>query len=350
MLAERIEGKWIDAFYNTLGKCRVQPGDEVVILSETLSRQVNVHLAELALLRLKAKPFHAVIPSPHFDAPAVIRSTGACFAIQHNSALLAALKRAPLVVDCTVEGLMHAPELPEILGAGSRVFFISNEHPEVLERLQPIDALKEKVLLGREMLMRAKRMHVTSAAGTDLRIDLPGAKMGGTWGVADEPGRLDHWPGGLVACYPVANAVNGVVVLDRGDLNLTFKRYLESPVTLRIENDYAVEVIGESLDADMTRSYLEAWGDRGAYGSAHLGWGMNPKARWDSLMMFDRGDINGVEQRAFAGNFLYSTGANKHAGRYSLGHFDLPMRNCTITLDNDVIVERGKLAPALSLS
>ena len=33
------------------------------------------------------------------------------------------------------------------------------------------------------------------------------------------------------------------------------------------------------------------------------------------MAMYDRGDFNGTELRAFAGNFLYSTGANESAGR-----------------------------------
>ena len=52
MLAERIEAKWIDAFTHTFELCKIRPGDVVAILSETLSRKVNVHLTELALLRL----------------------------------------------------------------------------------------------------------------------------------------------------------------------------------------------------------------------------------------------------------------------------------------------------------
>ncbi len=34
------------------------------------------------------------------------------------------------MVDCTIEGLMHAPETPAILKAGARILVISNEHPE----------------------------------------------------------------------------------------------------------------------------------------------------------------------------------------------------------------------------
>jgi 2,5-dihydroxypyridine 5,6-dioxygenase len=70
---------------------------------------------------------------------------------------------------------------------------------------------------------------------------------------------------------------------------------------------------------------------------------MNPGARWDTLPLYDRSQTNGTEQRAFAGNFLYSTGANEHAGRHTLGHFDLPMRNHTVELDGEPVVIDGVL-------
>jgi 2,5-dihydroxypyridine 5,6-dioxygenase len=64
--------------------------------------------------------------------------------------------------------------------------------------------------------------------------------------------------------------------------------------------------------------------------------------------MYDKRDFNGTELRAFAGNFLYSTGANETAGRHTLGHFDLPMRNCTVSLDNQAVVKDGKLQGELA--
>jgi 2,5-dihydroxypyridine 5,6-dioxygenase len=70
---------------------------------------------------------------------------------------------------------------------------------------------------------------------------------------------------------------------------------------------------------------------------------MNPAARWDALALYDKAQVNGTELRAFAGNFLYSTGANEVAGRFTEGHFDLPMRNCTVTLDDDPVVIEGVL-------
>ena len=78
---------------------------------------------------------------------------------------------------------------------------------------------------------------------------------------------------------------------------------------------------------------------------SHVGWGLNHHCRWDVLPLYDKGDINGTELRAFAGNFLYSAGANEVAGRYARGHFDLPMRNCTIELDGTIMVDAGQLVP-----
>jgi 2,5-dihydroxypyridine 5,6-dioxygenase len=343
MFSDRIEGKWIDAFCEVLEKCAVKPGDTAAILSETQSRALNVHLAELALLRLGARPFHVIVPTPRNPHPVPVRSTGASEALGKLVPVVSALGQSGLVVDCTLEGLMHAPETPAILKAGARILVISNEHPEALERMRPDPRLEAQVRAAAKMLRGSKRMTVTSAAGTDLRIDMTGAATVGVWGWTDRPGTLAHWPGGLVVNFPKSGTVNGTLVLDRGDVNLTFKRYLESPVRLTLEADYVTRLEGDGADAEMMRSYLAAWGDRNAYAVSHVGFGMNPRARYEALAMYGRRDTNGTELRAVAGNFLFSTGANEFAGRYTAGHFDLPVMRTTITIDDTVVVQEGVL-------
>ena len=348
MLRDRIEGKWIDAFAHTFRLCEVQPGEIVAILSETQSRQINVHLAELALQAIGARPFHIVMPTPRLEAPVAVRSTGSSHAIQQLEPAVAALSSVTFIVDCTVEGVMHAPETPGILKSGARILYISNEHPELLERLKPDAALFPKIQRAREMLSEADEMRVTSVAGSDLTISLKGIRVGGNFGVARQPGQLATWPGGTCSSFPAPHSTNGVLVLAEGDVNLTFKRYLESPVRLVIEDDFVTRVEGDSFDGDLMRSYFEAWNDPNAYGVSHIGWGMNPAARWDSLIMYDKGDVNGTELRAYAGNFLFSTGANPSAGRHTLGHYDLPVGKCTITLDGVVAVKDGQLQGELA--
>jgi 2,5-dihydroxypyridine 5,6-dioxygenase len=348
MLQQRIEAKWVDCFARAFTLCGVSPGDSACVLSETQSRPVNVQLAELALLRLQARVFHIVLPSAPLKAGVPVRSTGASGAIGALAPALQALAASSFVADLTVEGLLHAAELPRILAGGARVLMVSNEHPEILERCPPDPALEPKVKAGMRLLKNASTMRVRSAVGTDMTIRLGGARIGGGWGYTARPGSISHWPGGLCLAFPASGSVNGTLVLDAGDVNLTFKRYLERPVTLTVVDDFVTEIRGEGLDADLMRSHFSAWGEREAYAVSHVGWGMNPQARWDAMAFYDKNDFNGTELRAFAGNFLYSTGANETAGRHTLGHFDLPLRFCSVELDGTLVVDSGKLCGELA--
>ena len=343
MLQEIIEPAWIQAFETVLRRCALRPADTVAVLCESQTRPVLPELARQAAARIGCAAFTLTVPSVFTVGRPVARSTGASDALRHSAAVIAALAGSTLVIDCTVEGLMHAPELPAILKGGARVLYVSNEHPEALARLVPDDALEPLVKEHVRRLRAAKRLTVTSAAGTELNVSLAGAVCGGNWGYTVRPGTVTHRPGGLVLAFPASGTVDGTVVLAEGDVNLTFKRYLEKPVRLTIANDHVTRIEGTGVDVELMRSNWAAWGDQAAYAVSHLGWGLNAAAHWDSMALYDKRDFNGTELRAFAGNFLYSTGANEVAGRHTLGHFDLPMRNCTVALDGVPVVDQGRV-------
>jgi 2,5-dihydroxypyridine 5,6-dioxygenase len=338
-----MHAPWIDMFEHTLRLCGVQRGDVCAVLSESRSRAELPALAMLALHRLGAQPFALTVPTPALQSAVPIRSTGASEALAGIAPVVQALAGCTLVVDCTVEGLQHAKELPQILAGGARVLVVSHEHPEILERCLPRAEDEAPVREAMRQLRGARQMHVTSSAGTDLRIALQGARVGGVWGFTAKPGTLTHWPGGLVLAFPSAGSVSGALVLDRGDVNLTFKRYLQDPVRLVIDDDRVTEVHGDHVDAELMRGYFGSWNDPLAYAVSHIGWGLNRQARWDAMAFYDKADFNGTELRAFAGNFLYSTGANEVAGRHTAGHFDLPLRGCTVAVDGTVVVKEGQL-------
>ena len=156
MLVEQVEGKWIEAFAETFRLCGVTEGETAAVLSESQSRPVNVQLADLALQRLGARVFHLRLTTPRQKVAVPVRSTGASDAIGGLEPAVAALAGSSFVADCTVEGLLHAPELGAILGGGARILMVSNEHPEILERLLPDPALKGRVQQGAAMLERGR--------------------------------------------------------------------------------------------------------------------------------------------------------------------------------------------------
>jgi 2,5-dihydroxypyridine 5,6-dioxygenase len=347
MMQERIEGKWLASFRRALALNGVGAGTRVAVLAESQSRPVLVQLAELACHDLGAEYHTITLPTPPQSAPVPVKSTGASNAIAGQRAVIAALSAVEIVVDVTVEGILHAAEWPEIEASGTRLFVICNEHPEILERCEPKAGLGPKVQRGIDMLRAASTMRVTSAGGTDLVIDIRDAPCGGTPGFTTAPGGVAHWPGGLCLCFPGPGTVQGRIVMAPGDMNLTFKTYLRDPIAFTIKDDFITAIKGDNLDADQFRDYLAAWDDPLAYGFSHVGWGMNPDARWVSGALYDKRDLQGTEFRAWEGNFLWSTGSNQYADRFTLGHFDLPMRGCTIHLDDMMVVDAGRLNQTL---
>ncbi len=343
MFADRIEAKWITMFRDVLARSGVTSDSLVGIVCETQSRALNVHLMELAVGVIGARCFKLVATTPPIATPVPTRSTGTSMALTGLEPVLPALAPCDLIVDLTMEGCLHSPQLRAILGSGVRAMYILNEHPEGLERAWLSDADVEAIELNYQLLAKSKRMTVVSDAGTDLKIDLAGQVANRVTGVVDRPGTMGHWPGGLIVTYPAAGCVSGRIVVDTGDINCTFKRFADRPYTLVIENDIIVDVEGDGVDAELFRTYSGAWNEVNAMTTAHFGWGMNPRARWESLAMYDKSDTNGIEARAFAGNFLVGIGASNVAKRDTQNHFDIPLRNTTVKVDDVTVVERGRV-------
>jgi 2,5-dihydroxypyridine 5,6-dioxygenase len=143
--------------------------------------------------------------------------------------------------------------------------------------------------------------------------------------------------------YGADDGVDGTVVVAPGDILLPFKSYVQTPIELTIEAGRIGEIRG-GVDAELVREYMANFEDPDAYGLAHIGWAMNEKAKWTALATDTRG--HGMESRGFSGNVLFSTGPNTQAGgpNNTHCHLDIPMRGCSLFLDDRPIVVDGEVA------
>lgn len=339
-------GQLLHAWKEVLRLSKVKAGEAVTLLTSTNSNLANHRAAEVAATELGASVSTLTLPpmngerSLSRDQTAYVGAT----ALKSNKAALAALQNSDLIVDLML--LLFSPEQAKILESGARVL-LAVEPPEILTRIVPTLDDKRRVMAAEARLKRGKTMTVESKAGTQLRCAVGSYPIISEYGFADEPGHWDHWPSGFLVTWPEEGSANGTIVLDRGDIIFPFKEYLRAPIELQVKDGYIRDIKG-GFEAEYLNSYMSYFRDPEVYAVSHLGWGLQPKAQWTALGLYDKEATLGQDGRAFYGNFLFSTGPNTEAGgnRNTPCHLDIPMRNCSVYLDGEAMTIHGDVIPA----
>jgi 2,5-dihydroxypyridine 5,6-dioxygenase len=319
----------------------VHEGESVAVLTQGNDRQDYADGFMTAARRIGAGVFQVRLNE---SSPLEAVTSGWAVGVTplaRNDGAMEALKRADLVIDLIF--LLFSKEQVEIQEAGARML-LCMEPVSHLARMLPTKDLRRRVESGEELLAQAKSLRVTNKAGTDVTYQLGHYPTLTEYGYTDTPGRWDHWPAGMVATGASDDGVDGVVVLDRGDILITpFAKYVTEPVEFHIAAGRIEEIRG-GLDADLVRDYMNGFEDDRARAISHIGWGSNEKARWSGLQFDGRGI--GMESRCFYGNVLFSTGPNNEFGgaNDTQCHMDIPMRNCSLYLDDEPIIVDGEFA------
>lgn len=259
------------------------------------------------------------------------------------AAALAALDKADLVIDLA---FAHDPEVQRLLAGGAR-FLVVLEPPEILARMFPTEADKDRVQAAARTLKGAGAFRATTAAGTDFRAALGEYRVVTQYGFANEPGHWDQWPGAFALTYPNEGSAEGQVVIAPGDMVFPYKTYVQAPITLKIEKGF-IRAIEGGADATYMQDYLAAYNDPDVYAVSHIGWGLDHRAQWSALGRYDKAIIEGQDGRAFYGNFLFSTGPNVTGGgtRDTPCHLDIPLRNPCVWAGDVQVIRDGEVLPA----
>lgn len=333
----------IAAWKQVLTLSKLEPGQIVTVLTSSSTHPQTLSTALTAVSMMGATVNRLDLPPVNAEK-ALSRDSLAYLGttpLTGNRAAIAALKESDLVLDLMT--LLFSPEQHDILSAGTKIL-LAVEPPEVLVRMVPSADDRSRVAQAARRLEGAKEMHITSEAGTDLHCPLGEFPVIQEYGFVDEPGRWDHWPSGFVLTWPNERQTHGTLVIDRGDILLPLKRYVQEPIHVKVDKGFVTNMEG-GLDAELLSDYMASFNDPEAYAMSHIGWGLQPRARWTTLAMYDREATIGMDARAYEGNFLFSFGPNNEAGgsRATACHIDIPLRRCTVNLDGEPIVKVGKV-------
>lgn len=338
---EMNPGRLTGLFAKQFGLCNVKKGETIACVTDLGTRREYVQSAFAAAEGLGADIYEMCVNMIPGWTKVGVPTIGRC------KGTLEALKQVDMIVIFHVP--LFASWLREVRAAGVRVLMIIDA-PDDLEQLMSPPGLKEAVLYGHELYAKTREVRVTSEAGTDLTWRCGEYPVMSQYGFADLPGRFDHWGAGHIHTFPNEGSANGTVVMQPGDIViLPYCRYVVDQVRLTVRDGFIVEIEG-GLDAKLMDDWLAgnrtSPDDRDPYAVSHLGWGLNPQAPWYWLALHgDTPERARAAARVFPGNFLFSTGPNSEGGgkRTTRGHYDVPMRDCTVTLDNRTIIEKGRI-------
>lgn len=337
-MSQSPQREMIDLFRAELELCCAKSGVKVAVLSEGDQLQDYASAFVTAGRDLGADVENVHLPAAKAaSASERIANIGQNSLSRHPEAMRAC-KAADLVVDHML--LLFSREQIEMQDAGARVILVV-EPFEILKRLFPSKELRRRVEAAEARFARAKRLRFTNDAGTDVTYELDGKAILTEYGYTDTPGRWDHWPGGFLASLARRGGVNGRVVMKPGDIIYPLKTFVESGIEFVIRDGRVVELKG-GREAAALKTFIETYKDDRAYAISHIGWGLNERCEW-------RVDLPGIgmDGRAHYGNVLFSLGPDTEFGgdNDTACHLDLPMKGCSLYLDDDVIVERGRVIP-----
>ena len=327
-----------DTFFDELRLCEVGPGQTIAVLSEGDLLRDYAEYSLSAASELGAHVIDANLQVEQaMDASERIANVGKN-PLGDYPAVLQQCCEADMVIDHML--LLFSHEQIAMQEAGTRVLMVV-EPPEILQRLFPTPELRNRVEAGERRLSGAKSLRFTNAAGTDVTYNLGGRSILTEYGYTCSPGRWDHWPGGFLATVAADKGVNGRVVMDSDDIIFPLKRFVTAPVEFVIRDGAVIEING-GPDADLLKHFIDEYQDPRAYAISHIGWGLNAACKWD----VDLPGI-GMDGRACYGNVLFSMGPDTEFGgnNDTPCHLDLPMQNCTLMLDDELIVDEGKVVP-----
>jgi 2,5-dihydroxypyridine 5,6-dioxygenase len=323
-------------FIEELKLCRVGPGQTVAVLSEgdNLRQYAEASLAAASSLGAEVVDVH-LQSDDQKDANERLANIGRN-SLGENQAAMKACLDADMVIDHLL--LLFSHEQVAMQKAGTRVLLVV-EPEEILERLFPNPALRERVEAAERKLKAATTLRFKNNAGSDVTYRLNNDSILTEYGYTDMPGRWDHWPGGFLATIGAKGGVEGRVVMDRGDIIYPWKTTVDEPIEFVIRKGFVQEINGGS-QAKKLSEFIDGYNDPRAKAISHIGWGLNKACKWDVSL-----PGIGMDGRAHYGNVLFSLGPDTEFGgdNDTACHLDLPMRNCSLWLDDELIVEGGEV-------
>lgn len=249
-------------------------------------------------------------------------------------AITEAMKSVDVVICPTTMSLTHTDARRAACSAGARVGTMPGITEDIMMRTMRADyhqiaRLTEKIS---EILTAGKLAHITTPAGTDIRIPIGGIKAISSTGLVLEVGKFGNLPSGESYLMPREGEAEGIYVVDGSLAGIGL--ITDEPIRVTVEKGMAVKIEG----GKQAKQFGEIVGSVGekARNLAELGVGTNSMAEIKGTVLEDE-KVLGTVHLALGNNI--SMGGTCNVGF----HVDGILLKPTLTIDGRKILDNGKM-------
>lgn len=301
----------------------IEAHHSVLVLTDSATQEIGEVFAaaaaplaaEVLLLRMETRRLHGQEP------PAIVA---------------AAMLAADVIVQVVKYALTHTDASRAAMARGAQIFVLRGVTEEMLlSDIMNVDYAELRVVTRAvaTRLDAGANVHVTTPAGTDLRLSIEGrsahALAGGTG-----PGRFGGARSGEAAIAPLEGTAEGVIVVEHSMDNLGL---LDAPVTLTLQAGRVTAIEGGASAAHL-RQLVEG-ADEGAVNLAEFAIGTNPNATLTGNLATDK-KVRGTCHIAIGDSA--SLGGTVRSNL----HLDGMLLRPTVRVDGELLVSDGELVPA----
>jgi leucyl aminopeptidase (aminopeptidase T) len=296
---------------------RVKQGEEVLVIANPATQHLGERMREEAA-------------DVGGDAVLALISERVSHAAEPPRSVADAMAAADVILAPTLQSLSHTAARKRASEAGARCATLPGVTEEMLARVMSADmgGLRRKGHAIAAALDRASEAHVSSANGTDLRLDLSGRKAIPDAGELTETGAFGNLPCGEGYIAPVGG--HGTLVIDGSMAGVGL---VDEPVELVIEGGHLTSARG-----GQGMAFMELLAEHGEDGTnvAELGIGTNERAKLTGEILEDE-KILGTCHVAFGASAAIGGTVQVPV------HLDCVVMKPTVELDGEAIVGDGEL-------
>ena len=185
-----------------------------------------------------------------------------------------------------------------------------------------------------DILTKAKEIHITTEAGTDITVYAEGRIGNEVSGVCRTPGTWGSPPNIEVNVSPIETKSEGIVVVD-GSIPMPEIGVITEELKLEIKNGKIIKFIGGSQAAKF-EGLLKGSENPANLVLAEFGMGLNDKATLKGSMLEDEGAYGTC-------HFGFGHNADQGGQNHASVHIDAVYRNPNVEVDGTFIMKNGTL-------